>query len=371
MDTENRNNEIRDNNNQVVSPAPVAAEMGIETGHHPTPRHPRRRFFSAKTAIALIVIGAIITMGARAMGTPHRVSWDNGFSVARYDNVAPATEHQFAPNITSINITANSANIDIVQTNASDITVTTSNIAEPSVTASGNHLTIATQATTTISGENISVNTINMGFINIQRQNRNGRRSLSVTPNTGIQRNPRVRVYLPAAVDLSTLDIRTTSGTIRIDDTAAGGLTLRSNSGNIHLNRVTGNNLTATQTSGTFNATDASFDTLHTTANSGNMTIGGTIRGDIYAQRTSGNIRITNQHPHGNNLILHTNSGNINYQTASPFENLSYSLRSNSGNIHLDNLRTQGRGASGTVGNGNHNIDIRVTSGNARLNFNQ
>lgn len=322
--------------------------------HTPPPKALKpKRIPTFKMAIFLIVLGSILAfIGHRTGSGDASIYWSNGFRVhesTRADNVA----QQLSNNIQGININATSANIHVIPTTDNQIHVSTRDIHDPIIEIIDGILNVGSQPTTTVS----------MGFMHAT-----GRR---INFGPGSVTRPQIRVYVPQGTQLDTLTIRATSGNITIEAQNATDIALRTNSGNITTTNVTGCFLEVNQTSGNFNATGSHFTTLYSHANSGNARFEGSVAQGLHVRRTSGLINVNNSNPHGNAVTLQTNSGNINYHTATPFNNHQYNVRASSGNIRIDGLRINGRTASGTTGAGAHEININVTSGNATINFSQ
>lgn len=329
----------------------------------------RKKLAFTKLAVIMIVFGVIfITIGHITGAANTMFYWNNGITMVEGDD-GINSEQIFATAVTDINVTASVANVEIVQTNSNYVTVTTHNILEPYIEKHNGTLTISAQF-----GSSLNFGPVNIrgrGRGNRNNRNNNTRSVVSFGFGMSSMRSPLVRIYLPTNTSLLELDINVTSGNIRIYDTIAANTFIQSSSGNIVLNNMSGQTISTVQTSGNVTATNCNFASVTSTGRSGNVRFEGAILQDVYVNRTSGRIDITNTNATGNNITLQTNSGNISYRTASPFNNLIYNARVTSGNIRIDRARIDGRTATGSVGTPNNLINITATSGNISLEFGQ
>jgi hypothetical protein len=210
--------------------------------------------------------------------------------------------------------------------------------------------------------------------------------------NFGWGGSPRLYIYLPQD-ELDTLDIRTTSGAVRIYNVVANTMDINASSGAV---RITGSEADIARiraSSGSVRIYDTVTNTKSINVNSGAVRINGgatgvadirassgSIRGygfnwhTLAAGANSGAIRFHDAMPApGGTTNLHATSGSVRLYVASHPRYFSYEVSSTSGTIRVQGGRGTGRNNRITSAGGehaNHAITIHTTSGSSRLDFN-
>ena len=170
-------------------------------------------------------------------------------------------------------------------------------------------------------------------------------------------------------VSWNDLSARTISGQIRIAgaDICEGSTRLHTTSGNIQMDDISATLLEARSASGRIGGRNLSFTSGTMESTSGNISLNDVSWNNLNARTISGQIRIAGADIHEGGTQLQATSGNINLGVRGRRDDFTYSLTSTSGSMRVNGERLQGRMGAG--GRGEHPIIINVTSGNIRLDF--
>lgn len=183
---------------------------------------------------------------------------------------------------------------------------------------------------------------------------------------------------------LNQLDLKVSSGDIYTADLSFNGATIEASSGNIEMNNTKGKT-SVVATSGKVQVNEIYGD-LEVETSSGDITII-ELEGDIEASASSGDIELINM---DGELSAETTSGDINAYieevnnnidlnctsgrailSIDEGTNLSVIADTDSGSIEcnyeLDKIIKEDDTLTGSIGNGEHNINIRTTSGDIEI----
>ncbi|MCH1627536.1 DUF4097 family beta strand repeat-containing protein [Ferdinandcohnia quinoae] len=149
----------------------------------------------------------------------------------------------------------------------------------------------------------------------------------------------------------TTLMIETSSGDITANDFTANAIEVSANSGNIEVNDNQAEKITLETSSGDIECFDQTANELKTEAASGNIEIDGKeVTGNINAESSSGDIE-------------------LEFTTVSSIE-VDYKSSSGDGKVKIEGMEFKENSEHriiGEIGNAEHNITIRTSSGNFKL----
>jgi len=249
------------------------------------------------------------------------MNWNHGF---RHDvdiDFQAAGERQtiaLNDNVTNIDISAVSANIEFVHSNDYRVEIINRNNNRAPIRYSvDDNVLIITQDT----------------FISF---------------GVNLQRNDSITVFLPSHIDLDSVDVRTVSGNITLNEVTSYDMRISATSGAVRLDSVTVDNMSISVISGSIRADNLKTERLIADTISGSTTISGELRGDTSIDTTSGTVRVTVL-PRGMAVNSHISvlSGNINVNgerisgRTHTFDSRGYTdsniiISTLSGNVHLD-----------------------------------
>ena len=284
-------------------------------------------------AAVLIAVGVVLfligwLMGARGAN----IGWYNGR--LRFIAAIGSEEIVIQERVDDIRITARSANIEFIAHSGSEVIVNLIGI-EADVDVTGNALVIN------------AANNRSLGIIN----------SVSPIIRVSLPYNHTIRADAQSSsgriitndLNFENLNLRTSSGSIRLNNTVAGA-DLNSSSGSIRLNRVLTHDMNINSSSGSIRLYDMSVTgTLSATSSSGS------IRGeDIDMQLQS-------------LMDLRSSSGSVTISLNN--RDVLYSLSSRSGSQRVNGVRHHGRNTIDSSPNRSiPQVIIQTASGSIRLN---
>ena len=161
-----------------------------------------------------------------------------------------------------------------------------------------------------------------------------------------------------------------TSGSVRLNDSQALSIRAVSTSGSVHMNNLQAPSLYARSTSGSVRGESLDILEGELRSTSGSINVSDIIWLNLQANSTSGAVRITNGEVRTNmasTTALQSTSGSANLEIRGNRDDFSYTISTTSGTARI-NGESHGRGTI-TDGRGEHTISIRTVSGSSRLNF--
>jgi len=333
--------------------------------HHMYTPPPRRPKPWGRLALFMIVLGVFLfAVGWISGSRGGRVYFDRGIRVVSIPQEAQgqAMDMNFSNRVNSISVNTISDGIVFIPTSDAAPRITYSDNSRVSINEADGRLEINVRAVNSINivGGNVTRSTrwqfMGFGRQGVSWNRANNTRFLDFDfdfANFSFSNiSGAIRIYVPSTVH--TIEARTTSGSIRMDDIDTSLLNLRSTSGRVTVEGGTHENSHLQSTSGSVNG-DATF------------------AGDLYARSTSGSVNIqdnstSHRHVAGSSGIqLRSTSGSVNFSTRAPVSDFRYSLSSTSGSMRVDGSRLSGRSNSG--GSGAVPINASSTSGSVRLDF--
>jgi hypothetical protein len=185
--------------------------------------------------------------------------------------------------------------------------------------------------------------------------------------STSLQSNY-IKIHYPDNARLGSVQITSASGKVSVADAYIAKLNVKSASGDVALDRLTGEALTVGVTSGRMTLSDSgiSFDRVELEVSSGNITAEGIASRGTKIRAASGRVRLSGE------LLGETEvkcvSGAAEIRTALGEDAYSYSLKAVSGDVRVDGQRYE-RAASRKNDSAENNITVSATSGNIKLDF--
>lgn len=176
--------------------------------------------------------------------------------------------------------------------------------------------------------------------------------SLDVNHKNGFEQSKAIAIlYLPEDY-IGDLEIYLTSGNIDMEEVLAEDIYISITSGNVNFKNIESNDLSVNFTSGNIGGDNIKGENVEFKGTSGNVDVE-IITGDsLNIRSTSGNNYIKEIDMEDTNVKL--SSGNINFKEI----NGNMNIKATSGTINIGLSKTP-----------NYNVDLYVTSGNIRFNF--
>ena len=210
------------------------------------------------------------------------------------------------------------------------------------------------------------------------------------SPFRRLHRN-NIRIYAPSTVNH--FDVNTTTGTIRISDIDTSSVNLRTTTGNIHfsdgqlphgymrtntgtirvsLHENTSTHLQAQTSTGNIHFGGGWLQNSEFRTNTGTIRVDAQIVGSFSANATTGNIHIndyslSHEFHGGDGIQIGATTGTIRFSTNAPESDFNYNMSISTGTMRTNGVRRDTRNFSG--GSGNMPLNVRATTGNIHLNF--
>jgi DUF4097 and DUF4098 domain-containing protein YvlB len=189
----------------------------------------------------------------------------------------------------------------------------------------------------------------------------------------GLALQREITLYLPKS-DFHRVALSSTSGNVRVEGVNAETLTANATSGNIRVMDTAAANLVTQSTSGRLELTDTHTQVGTLRSTSGNIAINNGSVHSITANATSGNITIDAGLSAGGYANLRAGSGNIrltgSLAAGQRGQNVAYTTQTTSGTARVNGTRLEGRSNSQHFANPAFSIDAHTTSGNIRIDIN-
>ena len=322
----------------------------------------RRRPWN-KIALFLIVLGLAVfgigwATGARGASIVFSGGWFHVITTDDDTHTFMGVENFYE--ITHIYINAASARITIVPTSQPNeiLGIGLRNISKDAVESSGNTLTI-----------NALGEPLRADYIQFDRGATIQLFGLGVSPG-----RREIRIQVPPH-QMDSINIRSTSGNIFVEEVHPSHLEIHSSSGNINMEDIRAETLSIRSTSGNIRGENLHFSEGSLQSTGGNIIIEDISWSGLSATATSGNVRLSEARifpVQGLATSAQTTSGNVRLEISNRWPDFSYNIRTNTGNVRIEGegtrIRNSRRGEQ-TAGNGDHMIYLRTTSGNIRFYF--
>jgi len=363
---------------------------------------PKRRVSWLKLSALLIIFGAILLGAGWASGSRGgRVHFSGGFRVESFrrgqDEGSTAETFYNLSNIHTISVSASHGNVTVIPTSSPHIRVVPSNRTPLIISDSDGILHVTAPG----AGENrhnwsrISFLSLGHSGVSINRyyidNTRYGYVEFAVGRAGRNSSRDNIRIYVPDSVQ--NYIVATTTGTIRMDGVNATNVNLRATTGNINFNGqlLMGDIRTTTGTI-RINTDENSTTILRAQSTTGNINFDGGIMYDSYFRATTGTIRATGEVKNtfsanattGNihvqdttrlhdyviaidGIQLSATTGTIRFSSNAPEWNFRYNTQVTTGTIRTNGTRRETRNFSG--GNGSFPMNVRTTTGNIHLEF--
>ncbi|MDX8363240.1 DUF4097 family beta strand repeat-containing protein [Cytobacillus sp. IB215316] len=178
-----------------------------------------------------------------------------------------------------------------------------------------------------------------------------------------------VSVYLPTKV-YESVTINTASGNIEAEQLNTNQLNVSAASGNIKMKDMQAEKVYTSTASGNITVDQQQAITSSFEVASGNMYLTNVV-GNVTAHSSSGNITLHNEESSGN-ISANALSGNvkIEYEKAPSSLYINFKATSGNGKVELDGVNYEEKSNDriiGTIGSGDHEIIVDITSGNFKL----
>jgi DUF4097 and DUF4098 domain-containing protein YvlB len=209
------------------------------------------------------------------------------------------------------------------------------------------------------------------GILNVDtRQQERGMRYPSLQWNFTSAGRREIRLYVPMA-RLDHIIVNSTSGNIRIEGVDSQEITARSVSGSIRMHDSTVGEGNLNSTSGSVELTNTQVRDGILNSVSGRIVIDGGRIYDLAAVNVSGNINIDTGINHGGSANISSTSGTVRFtgERTSQRQNVGYTLSTLSGSMRVNGERIHGRSSGNAMTHVGYTITIRTTSGNIHLDY--
>ena len=318
----------------------------------------RRRFSWSRLALILIILGAALFAAGWMGGSRGGRIYFQGGTLRNFWGFEIQPENRDTGDAAVYNLPANVGDIRgiTVNTNAANIVLRPSEGGNPRLVAYSD-----IEPDITFSNGILSINA------------RQRERELGIgfpVLNFGTYRNELV-LYMPSGTAYNAIELRSTSGNIRMDGFRAETLTAQSTSGNIRMDGFHAETLTARSNSGNMHMIDSNITDGNMQATSGNIYVTDGSILNLNAEARSGNITVDTTVLNGGNAEVRTTSGTIRFTghnvTNGRQTPLNYNVRTSSGTIRVNGNRTGNNQT--TTPNPGYSIEARANSGNIHLNF--
>ena len=177
-------------------------------------------------------------------------------------------------------------------------------------------------------------------------------------------RSEAVNVFLPAAAELDAVNIKNMSGNLSVGAMGSKSFTANVTSGNIKAGGMTSGTIKMTSSSGNIEITDSKAESFVFEMTSGNLSASGLKSDGLKAKLMSGNMKLGGTFK--GDTVLNTTSGNVTIDIDGAERDYNRNVRTVSGSVRIDGKKG---GAGNVNNNAASNLDIKLTSGDAAINF--
>ena len=178
-------------------------------------------------------------------------------------------------------------------------------------------------------------------------------------------KNEYVIVYVPKGAVLEIGNIKSSSGNTVVDSVSFETLNLRNTSGNATVKNVEAAYVTLKLTSGGIKVNGMKTGSFDATLSSGNLTVSELEASSLHCNLTSGNCKISGKL--NGDATLKLTSGNVVLDLKGKEQDFNRVIKVNSGRVRINGSRE----SAGNVNfNAEHTLDIKATSGNVDVGFN-